>query len=530
MFLTLPFKSEEPIPFSKEIEEKIGKGFHHKGKTFIHYSNLDSSETAFFRLSRPQFKILLFLGFLLLASFVINWHLTLIILLILLTSLYFIDIFFNLYLIIKSFSKTPEIKISKKEIENLADNELPTYTIFCPLYKEWRVIPQFVTAMSRLDYPKDKLQVMLLLEEDDQATLAKVSTFNLPEYFEVFVIPDSLPKTKPKACNFGLQKAKGEYCVIFDAEDIPEKDQLKKAFLAFQKVDPKIACIQAKLNFYNPHHNILTKVFTSEYSLWFDLILTGLQSINALIPLGGTSNHFKTSMLHQLKGWDAFNVTEDCDLGIRLVKKGYQTAIVDSTTHEEANSNLKNWMGQRSRWVKGYIQSYFVHMRDPKAFLQDFKNPHLFTFQIVIGGKVLSMLINPLLWILTISYFVFRPTLGHFIESFFPGPLLYLAVFSAVVGNFLYFYYYMIGCAKRGYYDLIKFGFLVPIYWLMMSVATWIALYKIIAEPHYWFKTKHGLHLNSDKTINQANLVIGQELVDITLQKTPRLEFFHEVK
>src|SRR5690606_10515644 len=150
------------------------------------------------------------------------------------------------------------------------------------------------------------------------------------EYFEIVVVPHSLPKTKPKACNYGLIKAKGEYCVIYDAEDVPDKDQLKKAVLAFAKVKPNVACIQAKLNFYNPHQNILTRAFTAEYSLWFYLVLTGLQSINAPIPLGGTSNHFKTEKLRELHGWDPFNVTEDCDLGIRLVKRGGKTAIIDS--------------------------------------------------------------------------------------------------------------------------------------------------------------------------------------------------------
>src|SRR5258708_69238 len=157
--------------------------------------------------------------------------------------------------------------------------------------------------MSRLDYPKDKLQVMLILEEDDKESQENIKNFDLPSYFEVVVVPDSLPKTKPKACNYGLLKAKGEYTVIYDAEDIPDPLQLKKAVLAFQKAGEKTVCIQAKLNFYNPSQNILTKVFTAEYSLWFDLILTGLQSIEAPIPLGGTSNHFRTADLHKLKGW-----------------------------------------------------------------------------------------------------------------------------------------------------------------------------------------------------------------------------------
>ena len=322
----------------------------------------------------------------------------------------------------------------------------------------------------------------------------------LPTYFQTLKVPDSKPKTKPKACNYGLKFAKGEYIVIYDAEDIPESDQLKKAILAFKKLNDKVACIQAKLNFYNPYQNFLTRAFTAEYSLWFDLVLTGLQSINAPIPLGGTSNHFPTEILKELKGWDAFNVTEDCDLGIRLIKKGYATAVVDSTTYEEANSGLKNWFNQRSRWIKGYIQTYLVHMRNPKEFVKGLKTTHLITFQLIVAGKILSLFINPIMWIITISYFVFRSYTGSFIESFFPGPLFYMGLISLVFGNFLYFYYYLIGCTKRNHNPIMKYLFLlVPLYWLGMSIAAWIAVYSLIYQPHYWAKTIHGLHLNKSK-------------------------------
>lgn len=385
------------------------------------------------------------------------------------------------------------------------------YTILCPLYKETTVLPQFVQAITSLVYDRHKLQVLLLLEEDDADTIAAARAMNLPDYFEIVVVPHSLPKTKPKACNYGLQIAKGEYIVIYDAEDIPESDQLQKAYAAFEMLDEKVVCIQSKLNFYNPRQNLLTRAFTAEYSLWFDLVLTGLQSINGPIPLGGTSNHFKTTVLRELGGWDAFNVTEDADLGMRLVKRGYVTAIVDSTTFEEANSNLKNWYWQRTRWIKGYMQTYLVHSRR----LRDFRRNNHFLqglfFQLVIGGKVLSLFINPLMWLLTISYFTMRPVVGPVVEQFFPAPILYLAVTSSIFGNFLYVYYYMMGCAKRGYYDLVKVAVLIPLYWLAMSAAAWRSLYEVIRKPHYWSKTKHGLHLQQDALArNSAQAATGE--------------------
>lgn len=509
----LKLRGPSPIPFLPEVIEKEGRGFHFKGKKFIPHSHLEVHDTALYRLATKQRLFLITLAIVTIWALVVNWHAALIGIIAVLTILYFADLLFNFFLIYSSFSKPPELVVTDEEMAAMNNADWPSYTIFCPLYKEPEVIPQFVSAMSELDYPKDKLQIMLLLEEDDVATIEKARSFDLPSYFEVVVVPHSLPKTKPKASNYGLLKATGEFSVIYDAEDVPDPDQLKKAVIAFNKVDPKIVCIQAKLNFYNPHQNLLTRAFTAEYSLWFDLVLTGLQATNTPIPLGGTSNHFRTNKLRELNGWDAFNVTEDCDLGIRLAKRGYNTAVLDSTTLEEANSSLMNWFGQRSRWIKGYMQTYLVHMRDPIQFVKKWNDPHVLTFQLVVGGKILSMFINPIMWTITLSYFILRPFVGEFIESLYPTPVLYMGVISFVFGNFLYLYYYMIGCAKREHYDLVKYAYLVPFYWLAMSVAAWIALRELILRPHHWSKTKHGLHINSQKAMKQAQEKVGRKLV-----------------
>lgn len=509
----LAFASPEIVPFHPKVQKIKGTGFHYKGKEYVSHTYLPQNDSAFHRLSLPQITFISCLITVVTCALMYNWHASIIIGIAILTFLYFTDLLFNFFLIYRSFAKSPEIQIMDEQIATY--DVWPTYTILCPLYHEAEVLPQFVTAMSKLDYPKNKLQVLLLLEEDDLESVNFARGMNLPRYFKILVIPDSNPKTKPKACNYGLLHATGEYITIYDAEDIPEPLQLKKAVFAFQGADARTICIQAKLNFYNPHQNILTRIFTAEYSLWFDLVLTGLHSIGAPIPLGGTSNHFRTENLRNLKGWDAFNVTEDCDLGMRLVKRGYKTAVINSMTYEEANSDLANWLFQRTRWVKGYIQTYLVHMRNPRQFMRDWREPHVLTFQLVVGGKVLSMFINPLMWVITITYFALRPILGTFIESFFPAPVLYMAVFSLIFGNFLYMYYYMIGCAKRGYDDIIKYVFLVPFYWLAISVAAWRAVFKMISSPHYWSKTKHGLHLNNEKAVAHANSVVGYDIQDI---------------
>ena len=493
----LKLAQEKIIPFHKEKMQLVGQGFHYKNKEFIHYSDLSVVESAVMTVMQGQaFFLMLFLFFISIC-FALNWEFTLIVLIALITILYFCDLVFNLFLILRSFKTNPEVRVSDEEIAAVTD--WPTYTIFCPLYKEWRVVRQFVEAIERMNYPKEKLQVQLLLEEDDTETIRHVRNYKLPHYFHVIIVPNTLPKTKPKACNYGLRYATGEYAVIFDAEDMPDPDQLKKAVVAFEKAGSHIACIQAKLNYYNSEQNLLTRLFTAEYSLWFDLILPGLQSLNAPIPLGGTSNHFKVDKLREVKGWDSFNVTEDCDLGLRLANRGYRTAIVDSVTLEEANSHFFNWINQRSRWIKGYMQTYLVHMRNPQKLIREVSLTHFFYFQLIVGGKILSLFVNPLMWTLTILYFALRIYVGATIERFFPPAIFYMAVFSLVAGNFLYLYYYMIGCAKRQQYSIIKYVFVIPFYWIAMSIAAWKGFIQLIVSPHYWQKTKHGLHLKEEE-------------------------------
>lgn len=498
LMLALRFKISplEPVAITPEHvnTEVVWNKKRYKG-----YTNLSHKNSAIQTVNNKQAYVFIGLITLMTLFFAINWMDAIIFIISFLTLLYFTDLIFNLFLIVSSLRKNPEISVSQNDMREI--KEWPMYTIICPLFKEWEVLPQFISAIAKLDYPKDKLQVIISLEEVDKKTIEEIGKMHLPSYFEVLVTPDTQPRTKPKACNYALLHTKGEYVVIYDAEDIPDRLQLKKAITAFRRLEGKnVVCLQAKLNFYNPTQNVLTRLFSLEYSLWFDLVLTGLHSINAPIPLGGTSNHFKKEYLDLLQGWDPFNVTEDCDLGIRLFKNGYHTKVLDSVTMEEANSSFFGWFPQRSRWIKGYIQTYLVHMRRPHEFISGWSNPHILTFQIIVGFKILSMWINPFLWALTITYFAARPFAGPFIESLYLTPILYLGVISLIAGNFLYFYYYMIGAAKRQQWDLIKYAFFVPVYWLMMSYASLLALRQIIFAPHYWEKTKHGLHLKKVAT------------------------------
>lgn len=493
--ITARFNTFWVIPFLPEVIEREGIGFHFQGKKVVPHTHLNWRDSALIQLTAMQKAALAALVLLLGWGIAANWRETIIILIGGLSVYYLVDLLFNLFLVLRSFFTNPEISISADQLQEQPDREWPVYVILCPLYKEWNILPQFMAAIKNMDYPKDKLKAVLLLEEDDTETIAKAQTEHLPSYFHVLVVPESMPKTKPKALNYAMGKVTGEYAVIYDAEDIPQPDQLKKAVIAFETSPPEIICVQAKLNFYNSTQNIMTRLFSLEYSLWFDLILPGLQSINAPIPLGGTSNHFRVGDLRKLKGWDPFNVTEDADLGMRIYKQGNRTAILDSTTMEEANSELLNWFRQRSRWMKGYMQTYLVHMRGKTGFMWNAADPHALTFHLMIGGKVIACLINPLLWLMTISYFLFRATVGPTIESFFPTSVFYIAIISLFIGNFLYMYYYMMGAVKRQQWNLLLISLLAPLYWLGMSLATTYGLIELLRRPHHWHKTKHGLHI-----------------------------------
>jgi hypothetical protein len=301
-------------------------------------------------------------------------------------------------------------------------------------------------------------------------------------------------------------QATGQYVVIYDAEDVPEPLQLKKAVLTFANHGSNLACVQAKLNFYNPEQNLLTRWFTAEYSLWFDLILPGLQRTGLSIPLGGTSNHFQIQTLRALGAWDAFNVTEDCDLGLRLARYHFETVILNSVTFEEANSQTKNWIRQRSRWIKGYMQTYLVQMRRPLRYLNPNRFREFVSLQLVIGSKALVLFLNPLLWLLFILYFVLQPEASHTYHMLFPKPLLYIGTFSLIFGNFFYMYVYLLACMRRKQYQLVKWTLFIPFYWLMMSAAACMALYQLIWKPHYWEKTEHGLHLGKKRPTDIASL------------------------
>lgn len=381
-------------------------------------------------------------------------------------------------------------QITKAEVSSIDEQSLPTYTVLVPVYNEPEVTPILIDALSQLDYPHEKLDVLLLLEEKDLVTIQAAQAANPPRYIRFIYIPDSQPKTKPKACNYGLAFARGEYLTIYDAEDIPDPDQLKKAIYAFKKGADSLICVQAALNYYNRNENFLTRMFTLEYSYWFDYLLPGLETLGLPIPLGGTSNHFRTDRLRELGGWDPFNVTEDADLGIRASKRGYTVGVINSTTYEEANCQVINWIRQRSRWIKGYMQTWLVHNRSPWKSLKQLGLKSWLAYQFLIGGTVLIFLISPILWIIFIYWIATR---AYWLENLIPGWVLYISLFNLSISNALGIYLNMIAVFRRRYYKLLLYALLNPLYWQLHSIAAYMALWQLFFKPFYWEKTVHGI-------------------------------------
>lgn len=371
------------------------------------------------------------------------------------------------------------------------DAALPVYSLMIPLYREAHVLASLANGLSMFDYPAAKLQVLLVLEQDDVETLNAAEKLDLPGNFEIVLVPSGGPRTKPKALDFALGLVRGEFVAVYDAEDMPEPDQARRALAVFRSASPKLACVQARLNVYNPDASWLTRQFTLEYSALFDAILPALQRLGLPVPLGGTSNHFRTELLRRIGAWDPYNVTEDADLGVRIARAGLTTATLGSTTWEEAPARLGNWMTQRTRWIKGWMQTYLVHTREPGRVLRELGLRAWVGLHVLMGGILLSVLVHPLCYLL-LAFETVNGRLFAEPESAVQYWLWWVAVFNLGVGYASAMLVGALAVARRGRADLALHALLMPAYWLLISVAGYRALIQLVRAPYLWEKTEHG--------------------------------------
>ena len=373
-----------------------------------------------------------------------------------------------------------------------ADADLPVYTIMVPLFRETRVLSDIVAALNRLDYPRAKLDIKLVLEESDAPMLRAVEALELPPVFDVVVVPRGQPQTKPKALNYALAFARGDFIVVFDAEDDPEPAQLKRALAAFEAGGPELGCLQASLCIDNFRDGWLTRQFAIEYAAQFDCLLPALEKLGLPMPLGGTSNHFRREALADCGGWDPHNVTEDADLGIRLARRGWRTGTIASTTWEEAPARLMPWLRQRTRWLKGWMQTYAVHTRFPEALHKELGWRGALAVHALLGGLVLSTFVHPVFYVILAAEVVSGSVLGR-PESLMGAGFWHLALANLALGFSVAMLTGLIAVWRRGMRALIPSILTMPLYWLLISVAAYRAAWQLARDPFRWEKTEHGL-------------------------------------
>ena len=385
---------------------------------------------------------------------------------------------------------------------SLSDRDLPTYSVLVPIYREARIVPQLIERLKRIDYPRAKLDIKILVEIDDVETRKALESEKLPPFFEVIVCPLGKPRTKPRALNIGLAYAKGDCIVVYDAEDEPDPDQLRKAAAYFAQADPKLGCIQARLAIDNAADSWIARMFALEYAGLFDGLLPGMSVTRQPIPLGGTSNHFRRATLENCLGWDAWNVTEDADLGLRLAWLGYHCIVMDSTTWEEAPINFTAWFNQRTRWLKGWMQTACVLMRHSPSRRNPI--PALRRFEIAVIGtsSVISALFHPLL--LLIPGLLLAPSSERVIRSTLHLTLWSFVSILFVVSGLLTLAIISVGAHRRGFrLRLSDFAYLF-LYSLIKTLAAWRALVEFIVAPSHWHKTEHGLARSSRHRPNRS--------------------------
>ncbi|MHA3976819.1 glycosyltransferase family 2 protein [Halovulum sp. GXIMD14794] len=370
-----------------------------------------------------------------------------------------------------------------------SDAPLPVISLLIPLFREDATLRQLIAALETSDYPRERLDVIFILEADDVATPIALAQSRLPPWARVLTAPPDTLKTKPRAMNLALNFCRGDIVGIYDAEDRPEPDQLRRVAEHMAAAPPDVACVQGYLDFYNPRQNWLARCFAVEYAIWFRVLLRGVQRLRMPLPLGGTTVFFRREVLEKIGAWDAHNVTEDADLGMRLARLGYRTEMVATTTYEEANCHPLPWIRQRSRWLKGYAMTWATHIRRPGRLWRDLGPMGFAGFQLLLLGGLTAYLATPIYWALWAGW------LGFDLPVFQTGPRwLWGAWFASMtIGQLL-----MAAVAVRAVWarprrHLLKTVPLLFLYWPLGALAAWRAVGELFSRPFYWAKTTHGL-------------------------------------
>jgi cellulose synthase/poly-beta-1,6-N-acetylglucosamine synthase-like glycosyltransferase len=386
-------------------------------------------------------------------------------------------VFFAVMLMLR-FGLTLASVQRRRDLADACAAPLPVYTVLIALKDEAAMAPQISRAMAAFDYPADRLDIKLLIEDGDRATAEALRAEAWPEGTELHVLPKGRPQTKPRALNYGLCFARGQFVTVYDAEDRPRKDQLRAAVAAFAAGGAQLACVQAPLVGQAAGGRWISAQWALEYAGQFGQVLPGQARLGLPLMLGGTSNHFRRRALVDAGGWDAWNVTEDADLGLRLARLGYRCGVIAPPTYEAPPPDLKIWTAQRSRWLKGFLQTYGVLMRSPSRAWRELGAAGFASVQLTLGGAILSALVHGPWALWCLLCFVTPVSLGSFGSA--------LAIVSYCTGAAVAF-------AAPGKKDWNRLGLVLtlPLYWPLQSLAMIRALYGLWRAPHFWAKTPH---------------------------------------
>jgi cellulose synthase/poly-beta-1,6-N-acetylglucosamine synthase-like glycosyltransferase len=384
--------------------------------------------------------------------------------------------------------KLPHAPVSKI----IPDADLPVYSVLVPLRRESKILEQTLAGLRALDYPPTKLDIKLILEADDDATRKAIDDTRLPAHMEAIVVPKLVPQTKPMAMSYTLPFARGELLAVYDAENIPAADQLRRIAGAFALAPKTIACLQTQLGFYNRNENWLTRHGAIEYAFAFMLMFPRFAKFGAPILFAGSSTHYRMQALRQVGGFDPHNVARDSGLSLRFARFGFRTAMYPSLTREEAVTRLGDWLAQRIRWTRGAVQTMIVNSRSPFLMSRELGARNLLMTQIVTSVSLVAALAHPifLFWGASSVALVLLdlPTPGR-LWLFLQGLYAIVAVFAYLAATAAA----IRACLFLGRGAWIATIVTLPLYWLLISAVSWIAVVHYFAGVTRWAKTPHGL-------------------------------------
>jgi cellulose synthase/poly-beta-1,6-N-acetylglucosamine synthase-like glycosyltransferase len=373
---------------------------------------------------------------------------------------------------------------------NLKPFPLPKVSVLVPLLNEKEIAGKLIERLGRLTYPKSLLEVVLVLEADDAVTRKTIAATKMPGWMSVIEVPhsDNLT-TKPRALNYALDFCRGSIIGVWDAEDAPEPDQIEKVVTRFQDAPENVACLQGVLDYYNARSNWMSRCFAIEYATWWRMILPGVAHMGLVIPLGGTTLFFRRNILEKVCGWDAHNVTEDADLGVRLARHGYVTELIPTVTYEEANCRAWPWVKQRSRWLKGFLITWLVHMRSPGDLLRDLGFLRFLGVQTLLLATFTQFACAPLLW----SFWVTLAGFEHPVASTLGAPTALFMVWFFICAELLNLAISLVAVSRKEHRHLMPYVLTLPFYYPMAAISAYKAIKELVVEPFYWDKTEHGI-------------------------------------